>query len=339
MFFKNLFRKDPATLIAKGEKLLAAGRYADARLELMDALARLESDAIEAPETLAGVRSMIAQAGNRLAEMNLEEAKAAVRAGELTKAEDYVNLALTLSDDLSLQEQARTMLSSFVATMPPQSAKASGSHCGGCHTGSGQTATSPEDSDALLSEDDQFELLVRPLPGSLPERYLGLGKEFAYGYVAAHSGDIATARATFQRLLQGGDNDIVLYELALLHHHEGNMAQCEALLRRALAVNGDNPLCNLSIVQLLTGSGRFDEAVPLLTHMVERNILPDEATMFLAEISRVKGEDEQAIDCYTRLLNGPLKRDAAGRLVQLLEKQGRNDEAAYVTKTYLKGCC
>jgi len=34
-----------------------------------------------------------------------------------------------------------------------------------------------------------------------------------------------------------------------------------------------------------------------------------------------------------------LKKAAAERLVEILSTQGRDDEAAFLTKTYLKGCC
>lgn len=339
MFFSKLFRKDAASCLEKGEKLLAAGRFAEARLALEDALERLDANSPEGATTAAVIREKMVVAGNRLAEMNLQEAEHCLKSGEFVKAEEHLNLTLDLADDVTIRDKAVKSFALLEKQIPHVHHHEKRGGCGGCGGSTSQHSENIELGDDGLNDMDRFELLIRPLPGDLPERYADLGEEFARGYLAAHGGDQMTAEKVFERLLASGESDILLYELAILSHQGGDGRRCETLLRRAFALNDANPLCNLSLVQLLTENGRFTEAVPLLERMVERNILPDQAGMFLGEIYRVQGESDRAIAQFSQLLSTPLKREAAERLVGLLEATGRSQEAALVAKQYLKGCC
>lgn len=339
MFFSKLFRKDAASCLEKGEKLLAAGRFAEARLSLEDALERIDASAPDGAIMAAVIREKMVVTGNRLAEMNLQEAEHYLKLGEFAKADEHLNLSLDLADDVTIRDKAVKLFASLQKKIPHEHHHGTKGGCGGCGGTASQHSEMIEPGDDGLSDMDRFELLVRPLPGDLPERYASLGEEFAAGYLAAHDGDQATAAKLFERLLASGESDILLYELAILSHQGGDGRRCETLLRRAFALNDANPLCNLSLVQLLTENGRFNEAVPLLERMVERGILPDQAGIFLGEIYRVRGENEQAIAQFSQLLSSPLKREAAERLVGLLEANGRSREAALVAKQYLKGGC
>jgi len=339
MFFTKFFRKDAAACLEKGEKFLAAGRFAEARSTLEDALERLDANVPENAATVAAIKEKMVLAGNRLAEMNLVEAGHCLKIGEIAKASEHLDLSLELAEDVTIREKTEKLLASLGRETEPVHHHDKGGHCGGCGGSASQHSEMIHLDDDGLSDADRFELLIRPLPGDLAERYAGLGEEFAQGYLAAHDGDQATAGTIYEQLLAAGESDILLYELALLAHLGGDGRRCENLLRRALALNDANPLCNLSLVQLLTENGRFDEAVPLLERMVVRGILPDQAGMFLGEIHRVRGENEKAIDQFSQLLSTPVKREAAERLVALLESSGRSQEAAFVAKQYLKGCC
>ncbi len=339
MFFSKLFRKDAASCLEKAEKLLSACNFAEARLTLEEARERLDPNAPESETMAAAIEEKFIFAGNRLAEMNLKEAEHCLNTGEIDKAAEHLNLSLDLADDVTIRDKANKLTTLLKRETPQSHHHGKGGGCGGCGGSVSQGSEMIDFNTESLSDEDRFELLIRPLPGNLPERYSDLGEEFAKGYLAAHGGDGATAQVIFERLVASGENDILLYELAILSHHGGDGRRCESLLRRALALNDANPLCNLSLVQLLTESGRFDEAIPLLEEMVKRNILPEQAGMFLGEIYRVRGENERAIAQFTQLLSSPLKREAAERLVGLLESGGRSREAALVAKQYLKGCC
>ena len=146
--------------------------------------------------------------------------------------------------------------------------------------------------------------------------------------------------SSLQELLEKGANDILLYELALIAHGAGNCDGCEQLLRRAIASNADNPLCYLGLVQLLADSGRLTDALPVLDYMIDRGMLLEQAIIFSGDVYQKLGDDDQAIQGYSRALTYPgAAKAAAERLIPLLGKQGRMEEATFIGKKYLKGCC
>jgi hypothetical protein len=74
--------------------------------------------------------------------------------------------------------------------------------------------------------------------------------------------------------------------------------------------------------------------------MIENALLANEALVMIGDVLALKGEDGSAIDHFAKLLeNKPHQKIAAERLVPLLMQQGRESEAAFLAKQYLKGCC
>jgi hypothetical protein len=69
-------------------------------------------------------------------------------------------------------------------------------------------------------------------------------------------------------------------------------------------------------------------------------ILYDQSLVMLADVYTLKGGQESAINLLSSgLLMPALKKASAEKLVSILGYQGRDEEAAYLVKTYLKGCC
>jgi predicted Zn-dependent protease len=167
-----------------------------------------------------------------------------------------------------------------------------------------------------------------------------MGEKFASAYLIAHSENPAKALEIFNELMSHEENDILMYETALLYFHGGDHAKCEHLLKKALTVNGTNPVCCLSLAQLYTETKRFGEAISLLNLMLEREILSEQSLIMLADVHTLKGDTGDAIDILSRAIEIPvLKKPSAERLVRLLSSEGRDDEASFVAKNYLKGCC
>lgn len=342
MVFSRFFSKDAAQLQAKGDKLFAAGHYVDARHTYREALDKLGATD-EQSERQQHLCTQISKAGNKLAELNIVEAEAAMRSGNLQKMAEHLQLSLELADDVSLREKAEGLLSTSdnVNHNPVIERVAHQKH--GCATCS-STASPGTEVDAAdaghLSAAEQFQLLVSTLPGDLPQRYHQLGEKFASAYLLAHEEQSAEAMALLKELLSTGENDIILYETALLHFRAGDAAGCEKLLLRALQMNGENPLSYLGLAQLYIDMARHDEALAILATMLEREMLADQALVMFADVHTLKGDYDRAIEIFTSALSLPtLKKVAAERLVRILAGQGRDEEAAYLVKTYLKGCC
>ncbi len=342
MFFSRFFSKTPQQLREKGDLCFNEGRFADARHMYLDAVEKL-SPADSNDYDLLYLQSMISKASNSLAELNIIEGEAFIRSGDYDKANEYLNLSIELADDVSIREKADILLSRINEPQPASiaSEQMAGKHdCSSC---SSSQHSSPEPASNLsdhLQSHEQFQLLVNTFPGDLPQRYMALGEKFASAYLTAHSDNPGKALEIFNELMSQEESDILLYETALLLFRCGDPVKCEELLKRALAINSTNPVCCLSLAQLYTESERFDDAISLLNQMTERQILPEQSLIMLADVHAIKGDAGIAIDILSRTIEIPvLKKASAERLVRLLTSEGRADEASFITKNYLKGCC
>jgi len=346
MFFSKFFKKDYKQLREKADSHFAAGRFADAKLVYQEALERVDTATEQESERLY-IASRISQSGNSLAEMNIAEAEAAIRSGDFKKGQDHLSLALELADDVTIREKTEILLRQqpeerHVKSHDHNHGTAHGSHgcssCSSSHGGGGSDFT-PDLPEHMQSE-EQFQLLIHTLPGNLPQRYEALGEKFAKAYLLAHSDELQSALALYKELLSQGENDILLCEVALLEYRLGISGRCESLLQRALTLDDGNPLVHLSLAQFYIDTRRFTECVPVLVGMMERDMLHDQAMLMLGDVYAMMGCADEAIDVYTRGLQLPaLKKVSAERLVQVLTAQNRTEEAAYLFKTYLKGCC
>ena len=345
MFFGKLFKKDHRHYQTQGVKHLSAGRFADARVDLMEALKRCPADA-------AGDESEIRQgldrAGNRLGELNLHEGERSFVAGELAKAYDHFSLAAELAVDDSIKATALAGLQRLQQPMQATSSAATtsghkahgGSSCGSCKDAGSHGQAEQEIPESNLSEEDRFFLMVQPLPGELSGRYAALGAKFAKAYLLIHDGDDAQAFPLLQEMLVSGDNDIVFYELALIMYRAGRVHESEALLNRALLVNPSNSTCYLALVQLNAEGGRYPEAIATVERMLELGILADQAQFMLGELHEASGDEAGAVEIWSKTLELPsVARSAAERLIPILNRQGRTEEVKYLSKRYLKGCC
>jgi tetratricopeptide (TPR) repeat protein len=346
MFFSKFFKKDYQQLKDKAESYFRDERFADARIAYLDALEKVDTSADPVAER-AFVAARLSHAGNRLAEMNIVEGEAAIRRGEVHKGHEHLVLALDLADDVTIREKAEKLRSVQPENEAPsisthKHGHSHGGHgcasCSSSHGGGGSDLT-PDLPDHMQS-DEQFRLLVHTLPGDLPQRYETLGEKFAKAYLLAHSDRLQEALLLYRELLTQGENDILLCEIALLEYRLGMGGRSENLLKRAMELQGNNPLVHLGLAQYYIDTRRLADCVPVLENMLARGILSEQAEVMLGDVHAAMGNSDRAIEIFTRGLQHPaLKKVSAERLVQLLTAQNRTEEAAYLFKTYLKGCC
>jgi tetratricopeptide (TPR) repeat protein len=337
MVFSRFFKKDPAALAEKGEKCLRNGDYSRAAQEFTAALEMAGCE--DAGPISQQCRAGIDRAMNALAEMNLEEARHHLRMGNSAKAAEHLELARSQSTDEALTARIDTVQSASPAPANPQPAAAAKAHsCSGCGThdhGAGQQ-------DEVMDDHftgDRFELLADALPGDLPQRYRDMGEDFARAYVLSDEERFSEALAILSAMPGAFDNDIVLYEMAVIYHRQGRIEECESLFRRVLSLNPLNPLGNLAFFHLIADLGRYQEGVAHLEGMIARDVLTDQATFMLADLKQAMGNEEEAVQLFASVLKTRLASEAAKRLVPLLQKQGREQEAKQLAKQYLKGCC
>ena len=337
MFFKKFFAKNLKYYLDKGDKYLEEERYADARHSFLEALEKV-NDCEDAVAAELQVRERLAVTGNKLALLNISEAAHALNRGDTVKAGEHIQLAHELATDLGIVERVM-QLEGQISQVPRQPQQAASHHCGGCKGSEDTVAAEDLQRDHLMA-DNRFEFLLNTLPESLAKRYAAMGEKFATAYLEANEGDERLALRLYRELLQNGPNDILLYEIAILHFRNADMGECEKLLREAIHINPGNELCYLGLVQLLVDSGRASESVPPLQHMIAEHMMAGQATIMLADVYLLLGEEAAAMELLMPALKSAATAKAsAERLVPLLEGQNRREEAAYLFKTHLKGCC
>ena len=339
MIFKKLFGKDWRHYLEKGKKYYEDEHYADARYAFEEALQKL-GDAGENNGAADEITGYLRETGNRLGLLNIAEAEHAIGRGDSAKAEEHLRLALEFATDQMIRDKADALMNSHSQETPPSLSSHVHSHsCTGCGTGAAAPAEEsfPDDH---LSAQERFELLVHPLPGDLPQRYAAMGERFVQGYLLVHEGKELEGGKIFQELLAGRESDVLLYEIALINCRHGHGDVGEQQLRQAIAINDMNPLCYLALVQLLADARRLTECIPLLNHMIDHQLLIEQAMVYLGDIYQGLGKEEDALQTYSDALNHPgAAKGAAERLVAILQKQNRHEEAAFLFKRYLKGCC
>ncbi len=341
MFLKKLFGggKDYSHYLEKGDKYLADERFADARNAYGEALEKLEASGAADLSRIEAIRRKIAHTGNMLGRLNLTEAEHAVSAGDRKKAGEHLQVILDLADDPTLREDAQRLLEGLESG--PQSAGQvdEAPICGSCTQGDEEEGDYRHyDLEDTIDDEDRVALYFQTLPGDLPDRYAAMGEEFARGCLLNLEGSSGEALLIFEKLSANADNDILDYEKAIIHFHDGDAGKCEELLLRAIGLNPVNPLSSIGLVQLYAETGRAPEALQVVARMIEKDLEPDQARLMQGELYTLLEDEPKAVESYSRLLTSPkYAREAVERLVPLLQRQGRTEEAARLAKKFARG--
>lgn len=340
-FFSRLFSKTSDDYLTKGDRLLGAQRFFEARGVYEDGLQRHLEGRLEGAEegVAAAFGARIAQANRSLAEANIGEAEYAIGCGAHAKAAEHLELARSLSEDAALREKVEKLLAICVENIndtarlePPAGS------CGSC--AAAETEARPADGceEPDLSPLDYYDLLIRQLPGEMYNRYAGLGDEFATMYLAASRDEHESALGLLEGWYDGSSRDVYLYEKGMILHRLGNEREAEDHLRGAMAENPANPLPRLGLALLLIEGERLDEAAVHLDAMIADGVLCEHALMLRGDLCLLAGDADGAVTRYGSLLPTPFARQAAEKLHGVLTQCGRQQEAAAVLKRYLGGC-
>jgi predicted negative regulator of RcsB-dependent stress response len=342
VFLKKLFnfRKDFSYYQEKGDRYFSAERFADARDAFSEALEKIDRGDNNNISIKISLRDKLAECGNRLGRLNLTEAEHALNNGDLKKAGEHLHIVLELAEEPALREKAENMLAGTGTATACNGKNEATNSCGSCKGDHDNTGHDEDHGiDPTMHMEDRFALYIHTLPEDLPKRYGEMGEKFARGCLLNLDGNVDGALTVFEELSAEGENDILDYEKAIIYYHKGDSRKCENLLKKALEFNGYNPLCYIGLVQLYTEIGRGKEALPLLERMISADLVPDQARMMLGDVYMLLQDESMAVECFKRLLSSPgVARQAAERLIPMLEKQGRSEEAAYLAKKFAKGC-
>jgi len=343
-FISRLFSKSADGFMKKGDSLCNDQRFFEARGLYEDGLQYYLSkeSGKETDSTAAVFLSKIGLANRELAKANIAEAEHAIGRGNVSKAVEHLELALSLTDDATLCAATKRMLASLddcsaeVARPEPSHVPELG--CGGCGTTGENKQFDASNNEVGLPRQDHYELLIRQLPEEMYRRYAELGDNFIDVYLTANHDEHEKALNLLEEWYKGSDEDIYWYERGMILHRLGSVGESEVCLRNASRCNAANPLPRLGLALLLCEIQRLDEAAEQLDAMISEGMIVEQALMLRGDVSLLAGDTEGAIERYGKLLSTPYTRPAAERLHELLINSGRKQEAAVVYKKYLGGC-
>lgn len=342
--FSRLFsKKSSDDFLKKGDALFHAQRYFEAREQYEDGLrVHVEKNrGNESDATATLLRSKVADANRELARINIGEAEYAISRGNMPKAVEHLELAISLTDDGPIHLQCRELLARCAgqtAEPLPTHPSLHSSGCGTCVSGDDAAHPHAGGNAADLSLQDHYDLLIRQLPAEMYSRYATLDESFKVMYLAACNDEHENALNLLEEWYKSDSEDIYWYEKGMLLHRLGRDRDAETCLGKAFRCDSANPLPRLGLALLFRHELRFPEAAELLDALISDGMIIEQARLLRGDVAEHSGDIEGAIERYGMLLSTSLARPAAERLYDILIHSGRTREAANVQKKFLGGC-
>jgi len=340
-FLSRLFGGKPEDILLKGEREMSDGNFYEARCCFEDGLSRCRNK-MEYANLIEQFEQNIIKANNSLSRLNLDVAGHAISERNIDKAREHLELAKTLTLEPEVREKADLLLASINEKVNNTKELATPTGCSSCsscspHGEAGKVESALDDTE--LDPRIHYELLIHQLPEEMFERYLALGEDFAYIYIAASRDEHSYALELLEAWHKSdADDDIYLNEKGKILHRLGQIEQSEECFRAAIACNTNNHLPYLGLSLLMLEGNRFDDAGLLLDEMIAGNIFRGQSIMMRGEVFQLTGDLDRAIEVYASLLPTPLAKSAAEKLYEILQLQNRHAEAAALHKQYLKSC-
>jgi tetratricopeptide (TPR) repeat protein len=336
-------RGEWAALLATARQLERAGLDADVQVQ---------------------VAAWEAEAGNRLAQLNLDEGEGAMRLGNLLKAQEHLQLAATQAQLPELRERAAQLIAGL-AGGSPAGVPAKGADPSGCGSSCASTCApgmALTEEDVELDAVGRQELLLATLPQELAARYAAAGETFLQAWLAAQEGDDARALELFAAVPASQQGPLFRAERGVVLARNGQAAAAEAdlraalqvipelfhsfdalvtllavtrryaeleqLLRQALAEERFVGYCWARIAQLEGGRGNVAAAVAACDQALAAGEIDPATVVFCAELHERVGDLPAAEALYTRLPSAGCGGGAHPLLAEFWLRHGKNLDRA-----------
>jgi predicted Zn-dependent protease len=258
----NIFSgKDPEDYEIKGDKLIETGAYGKAIVEYEHALERLAKTAPWDEGFRQSLREKIQSSKEALARQHKQTAADMLEAGYNGDAQQYIELALDLTEDTELksdlEKQKRVLEAQTLEDVQIEQAEVE--------------ITDPVDeADEEALDGDQDDEYFRALIGTLPEdvqnAYESYGEAFKHGYLALNQGDFeSAAEYLYQALEENSDSqNYIPLELATACLNLGEYDDARRLLERFLEYQPDALPAYQLLCEIFWETKAFDRAESLL---------------------------------------------------------------------------
>lgn len=335
-FFGKLFgNKDPLDSLRRA---VQQKRWADALVFSED----ITPDRLP-PTALEEFHALQTAAGDALAQMNLEEAEACRRSGDLDRAAEHFALASRQARSEHLQQRISASRQ-VTAPSPVLASVAASSH--DCHSSctSGCTpaaaAQPPNIPENHLDTQTRWDLMLATYPADMAARYEGRGQGFQLAVLAAHDGDEQTALNLFEKVPEANRDDLFYFERGSLHAHSGETALARKDFAQAVELNPELLPALDALLTLELDHGWGEDAELRLQQLLATGAAPVLCYERLALLRYRKGDLQAAAELGQQaLVKGSSEPQTILLTAQLLEAAGNLQGAEAVLQRLQGGGC
>ncbi len=262
--------------------------------------------------------SLLSNAGDALAQINLEEMEACLRAGDTARAAEHLSLATekARSDAMRQRVAGCSLPTGGVSTVIPAVATPAAAGCAGsCSSGHAASAQEIEDD---LDDDTRLELILSSYPPAWRERYLGMGGLLRSAFFLSHEGEEKGALKSFDSVPDAERDDLFFFERGALLARMGDGNRALEDLQKAIVLNPDHLLAHKALIDLELAAGKTASAESRLR----------------ALLSNPEGE----VFCHGRLCAIEANRNNPGRAIEhgLLAAPGGDPQVLLMTASLLE---
>ena len=261
----NIFSgKNPEDYDLKGDRFAETGAYGKAIVEYERALERLEKTAPWDDGFRQSLRDKIRSSKETLALQHKNTAEDMLEAGYHEDAQQYIQLALELTEDpelmSDLENQQRELEARALEGIEIEEPEVE--------------ITDPQEAqdDQPLDgepDDDYFTALVGTLPENIQQAYLDYGDAFKKGYLALNQGDFETAAENLVQALEENPDpqNYIPLELATACLNLGKFEDARQLLEKFLQYQPDALPAYQLLCEIFWETKAFDRAELLLAKL------------------------------------------------------------------------
>lgn len=259
--------KTPEQHQEKGDALFQAKSYGKAKFEYEKALNRLEKTSPQHDELRIRLQEKIRRSKEALAQDHKQTATNLIEAGYVDDAQQYIALALELTQDPKLKEELEQQvedLDTYLAEEFPRNRPPV------------EFAQEEEDEDEDAAEpvyegreEEYFRALIGTLPDEVQNAYLSYGSAFQNGYLALNQADFEPAVEYLSRAMEENPEpqSYIPLELATACLNLERYDEARRLLESFLKFHPDALPGYQLLCEIFWATKSFDRAEALLTSL------------------------------------------------------------------------
>ncbi|MBS3810122.1 MAG: tetratricopeptide repeat protein, partial [Desulfobacterales bacterium] len=294
--FSMFAGKSPEVHEEKGDAYAGQGAFGEARIEFEKALDKIETRFPEKTHLVDRITEKFKSAGESLASVHIENARALAEAGDVDQAAELYYLAR----DLARHESTRRKVEQDLARLADAGEKIEFPR----EPEPAAQENDPEPEEVVAAEDQDYEemfsVLLSALPAETAEAYRKYGDSFARGYVALNRGNFEYAVNELTRALEEnkGQTTLIPLELATAYLHTEEHWKGRALLESYLEENPYEIRAYQLLCEIYWEAGQVSDAGNLLESAPDQIRNSSSILMLTGETRFQTGDFQGAEDVF-----------------------------------------